>query len=270
MAAEGAGSLPGDHRHTRGWPLRGQGRGCRGSPRANEGEYADAASRTLAKAPSCSCSSKFQPAVAFFGAMQPAPRQQGLEPAVTLLLPGSEGRSIAFKTGRRLPGKGSKPSLAALQAAGRGSWARARAEPRGGRGGRQQAGRWWQRVLPPARDGFPLLRPSSSSRPTALAAPVGSGSCRSLPLPQPAAPAPQPGSSCGEQLLQFRGARPRPALRQTSNHTHRFGMVRDETKRELLELVWVSFAPVKETHRCQAHDVPISFTTRPVQLLCRL
>lgn len=81
MAAEGAGSLPGDHRHTRGWPLRGQGRGCRGSPRANEGEYADAASRTLAKAPSCSCSSKFQPAVAFFGATQPAP-------------PGSRGWSL--------------------------------------------------------------------------------------------------------------------------------------------------------------------------------
>lgn len=81
MAAEGAGSLPGDHRHTRGWPLRGQGRGCRGSPRANEGEYADAASRTLAKAPSCSCSSKFQPAVAFFGATQLAP-------------PGSRGWSL--------------------------------------------------------------------------------------------------------------------------------------------------------------------------------
>lgn len=105
-----AADIPGGHRHTRVWPLTDGREGDRellGKPLHQcKGERRCWKSHT-------SQSSGFL----LQWAASPLAQQ---EPAVTLLLPGSEGHSVACHAGRMLPGKGSTPSLAAAAGSGTG------------------------------------------------------------------------------------------------------------------------------------------------------
>lgn len=86
--------------------------------------------------------------------------------------------------------KAAIPARLPLQAAGWGSWARARAEPRAGRRGQEPAGRWWQRLLPPGRAGCPCQQQMPPHSPR-------------LPVP-----APQPGHSHRQNTWVWGSAAP--------------------------------------------------------------
>lgn len=221
-----------------GWQGRGQG-ACQGRPHTDESRYAHAASHTVAKAPSCACSSAFWRAVTSSSVTQPAPLGAGAGPCCHPAPARLRGTQHRFQ-------KAKPPSPATP--AGRGSWARARAESRAGHRGQEQAGRWWQQLLPPGMDIFLCLLPSSSCHP------------KSWLLLWP-----RPDLGWGERLSRFGGARLQPVPGQSPNHRQGFSTVRDENNR-LLGLVWVSFASVRETHRCSGNPArPVIFPS-PLQL----
>lgn len=163
------------------------------------------------------------------------PQEQRLEPAATLLLPSSEEHGIPVKTGRRLPGKGSKPSLATPVGSGMRELGQSQGRAPGwplwlGADGEVVA------AAAPSRDG---QLPISPSQQQLLPHSPGCSCCRWGELPHSLVSAAE--NNCispGEAQLQT-------ALRQSSNRTDRFAMVRDENKIHLLELVLVSFASVR-------------------------
>lgn len=200
---------------------------------------------TLARAPGCSCLSV--PASSDLL----SPWQQGLEPAVASSCQALRDRISLSKLAGGSLAKAAIPGWLPLQAAGWGSWARARAEPRAGRSGQEPAGRWWQQPLPPRRDGFLCQQQMPPHSPSASASPAAwPQSLRKLQTGELSSSQHQDNpqdTGTGWAGLEVRA--------KTATGTGWSGICLSKGNTPLL---W---------EPSQASDFPISFTTRPVQFL---
>lgn len=237
----GAASLTGGHRRTKAWPLTGSRQRDRELPGKPPHQ------RHRPKPPAAPARPP-RPAAPSF-----SPWQRGLEPAVTSSCPPS-GTHIASKAGRRLPGKGSDPSPAAPAGNGMGELGQSQGRAPGWPPW-PGAGREVVAAAAPSREGW-LPVPAADATPQ--------------PPPASASPAAWPQPQTKHLGLGERSS----SRRQDNPQTTGAGWARLEVKaKPATGTGWGDICLSKGNtpllwEPSQANDFPISFTIKPVQVLC--